>query len=432
VPSGEAVGFEVKPVAGIGEIKAGDDLGALIASAAQDLRAGDIVVVTSKVVSKAEGRTVDDATRAQAITAESVRVVARRGDLRIVQTRHGLVMAAAGVDASNTEPGTIALLPEDPDASARRLRKQLQELHSIRVGLLITDTSGRAWRTGQTDIAIGAAGVRVTIGMQGMTDTYGNELSVTEPAIADEIAGAADLSLGKTSGCPVAIVRGLAHLVTELDGAGASSLVRPESEDLFRIGTLDVLRSRRTVRSFSGKPVPVDEVMAAVADAITAPAPHHTTPWRFVLVEDPVTRIALLDAMAVQWRADLRSDGFSEPAIDRRVSRGQLLRDAQLLVVPCLATEGRHPYPDPRRDGAEHAMFLVAMGAGVENFLVSLATRGIGSAWVGSTLFCGDVVAAVLDLPGDWQPMGAVAVGYPAQPPAERLERNPADFTLRR
>ena len=172
--------------------------------------------------------------------------------------------------------------------------------------------------------------------------------------------------------------------------------------------------------------------MAAVADAITAPAPHHTTPWRFVMVEDPMTRTALLDAMAVQWRADLRRDGLSEQAIDRRVSRGQLLRDAPLLVVPCLVTDGRHQYPDPRRDGAEHAMFLVAMGAGVENFLVSLATRGLGSAWISSTLFCREVVTAALDLPSDWQPMGAVAVGYPAQPPAVRVERNPADFTLRR
>ena len=432
VPKTRAIPFEVLPVLGMGEINAGDDLGALIASAAVDLRAGDIVVVTSKVVSKAEGRTVDAASRSQAIDDESVRVVARRDDLRIARTRHGLVMAAAGVDASNTEPGTIVLLPEDPDGSARGIRAQLRELRAVRVGVIVTDTAGRPWRTGQTDIAIGAAGLQVTLHLQGSLDPYGNQLSVTEPAVADEISGAANLSTGKTSGCPVVIVRGLQHLVTETDGAGARALVRDPAEDLFRIGTFDVLRSRRTVRTFTDEPVSTADVMAAVADAVTAPAPHHLTPWRFVLVENPQTRALLLKAMVDQWREDLRGDGVSDQGIEKRVARGNLLRDAPVLAVPCLVTDGAHDYPDPRRTEAERTMFLVSMGAGVENFLVSLATRGLGSAWVSSTLFCGDVVRAALGLPDDWQPMGAVALGYAARSPVERPLRDPMDFILRR
>jgi coenzyme F420-0:L-glutamate ligase/coenzyme F420-1:gamma-L-glutamate ligase len=215
----------VVPVTGLPEITAGRDLAALIAGAL-DLRDGDILVVTSKIVSKAEGRVVT-ASREQAIEAETARVVARRGATTIAQTRHGLVLAAAGVDESNTAPGTVVLLPEDPDESARRLRKALQARTGRTIGVVITDTMGRPWRAGQTDNAIGAAGVVPVRDYRGEPDTFGNILEVTVAAVADEIAAAADLVKGKSAGVPVAVVRGLAGLVTEQDGPGARELIRP-------------------------------------------------------------------------------------------------------------------------------------------------------------------------------------------------------------
>src|SRR5271155_10789 len=187
--------LSVAPVTGLPEITAGSDLAALIADAAPDLRDGDILVVTSKIVSKAEGRVVK-ATREEAIEAETARVVARRGPTTIAQTRHGFVMAAAGVDESNTAPGTVVLLPEDPDESARRLRKALRA-RGVSVGVVITDTFGRPWRAGQTDTAIGAAGVLPMRDHRGETDAWGNVLDVTVAAVADEVAAAGDLIKGK-------------------------------------------------------------------------------------------------------------------------------------------------------------------------------------------------------------------------------------------
>ncbi len=227
---------------GIGEIEAGDDLTTIIADAVgSDLESGDILLVTSKVVSKAEGRRVDALDREQAITDETVRVVASRehpnGVTRIVENRLGLVMAAAGVDSSNTPDGTVLLLPVDPDASARAIRTGLRSRLGISIGVIISDTVGRPWRDGQTDIAIGAAGIRVVDDLRGQTDASGRPLTVTITAVADELAGAADLVKGKASGRPVAVVRGLPHLLTVEDGPGARALVRSAEKDMFRLGT---------------------------------------------------------------------------------------------------------------------------------------------------------------------------------------------------
>lgn len=418
--------FHVTALEGIGEIRPGDDLAEVVAVAYEGLRDGDIVVVSSKVVAKAEGRVVAGRPRDEVVQDETVRVVAQRGDLRIVETRHGLVLAAAGVDASNTgtaDADTLVLLPEDADASARALRRGLHERLGRVVGVVVSDTAGRPWRVGQTDVAVGAAGVRPAVDLRGTYDRNGRELTVTVPAVADEVAGAAELVMGKAQGIPVAVVRGLSHLVTEDDGPGASALVRPRDDDLFPLGTYEVLRSRRTVREFGPDPVDVAHVRAAVADAVTAPAPHGTAPWRFVLLRDENRRTALFDAMAEQWRADLRSDGLDEAAVDRRIRRGEVLRQAPCVVVPCLVEDGRHSYPDTRRGTAEHAMFLLSMGAGIQNLLVSLASRDLGSAWISSTLFCPDVVRRALDLPDDWQPMGAVAVGHATGAAPARPER---------
>lgn len=418
--------IEIFGVHGIGEVRPGADIAALLRYA--DVRDGDILVVTSKIVSKAEGRIREAPDRVKAIEDETDRVVARRGDTVIAQTRHGFVMAAAGVDASNTDPGTVLLLPEDPDASARRIRSGV----ASRVGVIVSDTFGRPWRHGLTDVAIGVAGVRPLADFRGGTDTHGNPLNATVTALVDEIAAAAELVKGKLDGVPVAVVRGLAHLVTEEDGPGIRPLVRPADEDMFRFGSRDVVFARRTIREFSDLPVDPAAVRRAVAAGIAAPAPHHTTPWRFVLVESASTRTRLLDAMREAWIADLRGDGFTEESIAKRVRRGDVLRAAPYLVVPCLVMAGSHTYRDDRRNAAEREMFVVATGAGVENFLVQLAVEGLGSAWVSSTMFCRPVVREVLDLPAEWDPMGCVAIGHAAAPPRDRAPRDPEDFFVTR
>ncbi|MFI8293996.1 coenzyme F420-0:L-glutamate ligase [Streptomyces sp. NPDC085614] len=424
--------FQVRALAGLPEVRPGDDLAELIAAAAPGLEDGDILLVTSKIVSKAEGRVVAADDREAAIDAETVRVVARRGTLRIVENRQGLVMAAAGVDASNTPAGTVLLLPEDPDSSARVLRKGLRAALGVDVGVVVTDTFGRPWRTGLTDVAIGAAGVRVLDDLRGGTDAHGNPLSATIVAVADELAAAGDLVKGKASGLPVAVVRGLGHLVDPSDEAGARALVRDSVDDMFRLGTSEAVREavtlRRTVREFTDEPVDPGAVRRAVAAAVMAPAPHHTTPWRFVLLESAGARTRLLDAMREAWIADLRRDGRSEESIARRVRRGDVLRNAPYLAVPCLVMDGSHHYGDARRDAAEREMFVVAAGAGVQNFLVALAGERLGSAWVSSTMFCREVVREVLRLPVDWDPMGAVAIGHAAAPPRERPARETDRF----
>jgi len=265
----EAGELTILPVRGLPDLRPGDDLADLLAQAAPWLRDGDIVVVTSKVVSKVEGRLVPaptepaarEAARQAAVEAETVRVVAARGRTRIVETRHGLVLAAAGVDASNVRAGELALLPVDPDASARRLRDALRQALGVQVAVVVSDTMGRPWRTGVVDVAIGAAGVRTVQDLRGAIDAYGMRLEMTEVAVADELAAAAELAKGKLSGVPVAVVRGLSPVD---DPRGARPLLRSPVEDLFRLGTAEAVeQGRQQALSEAAGPPP-----AAHTDAV--------------------------------------------------------------------------------------------------------------------------------------------------------------------
>ncbi len=247
---GELTTVTALAVPGIGEVTAGADLAALIVEAAGcatvEITAGDIVVVASKVVAKAEGRTVPEAQRDAAIVAESVREVASRrmadGRLtRVVQTRSGPVLAAAGVDASDVDAGTVLLLPDHPDRSARSIREGLARSLGVRPAVLITDTSGRPWRCGVADFALGAAGLTCLDDLRGTPDASGRTLSVTVRNLADEIACLADLVKGKSRGTPVAVVSGLPGLVTDADGDGAANLVRVGRTDWFRYGHVEAV-----------------------------------------------------------------------------------------------------------------------------------------------------------------------------------------------
>ncbi|HWC81276.1 MAG TPA: coenzyme F420-0:L-glutamate ligase [Pseudonocardiaceae bacterium] len=438
--------LELLPVTGLPEFRPGDDLAAAIADAAPWLRDADVLVVTSKILSKVEGRLVAtpvdpeqrEAARRALVADEAVRVVARFSNFVITENKLGIVQAASGVDASNVKQGEVALLPEDPDGSAAALRTALRERLGVTVGVVVTDTMGRAWRIGQTDAAIGAAGVTVLHRYAGTVDRQGNELAVTEVALADEIAAAADLVKGKLGAVPVAVLRGLA---LEDDGSVARDLIRPVESDLFRLGANEAIEQgrreavllRRSVRTFTADPVDAGAVRRAVGAALTAPAPHHTRPVRFVWLRNRPLRTKLLDAMRAAWRSDLTGDGRTEESIDRRVSRGDLLYGNGELVLPFLVTEGAHEYPDDRRNAAEQTMFTVAGGAAVQGLLVALAAEDLGSCWVSSTIFAPEVVRSTLDLPADWQPLGAVLVGHPADGPiAARPARDLADGLLER
>ena len=277
---GTASGIVVLPVDGVGEVTQGDDLAALLRTACalasnpapQD---GDVLVVTSKVVSKAEGRVVTGR-REDLLAAETDREVARRGPTAIVRTRHGLVMAAAGIDESNTPAGTAVLLPVDPDASARALREALE----VNVAVVVTDTAGRAWRTGQTDLAIGVAGLEPLDDHAGRVDAHGHELTVTAPAVADELAGAADLVKGKLGGRPFALVRGLGHLVLPRGehGPGAGALVRPERHDMFGLGAreavLAALAGDRTALRGFGAPAAAAQVAVRLEEVAPGATAH--------------------------------------------------------------------------------------------------------------------------------------------------------------
>lgn len=416
---------EVIPVRGLPEFGPGDDLPTLLAGATS-LEDGDVVAVTQKAVSKAEGRIVPG-NKEEWVPREARRIVARRGDLVIAETAHGFVCAGAGVDASNVAAGFVSLLPRDPDGSAERIRSSLHRGTGRDVAVVVTDTFGRPWRRGLVNVAIGCAGLPAMVDLRGTVDAVGRMLEATVVALADEVAAAAGLVMGKADGIPAAVVRGLSP---QAPPAPARALVRPREEDLFRSSPLLAISGRRTVREFGPGRVPREVLTEAVAAALTAPVPHGTRhrrrPWTWVVLESASARRRLLGAMAEAWRRDLLGDGTAQEVIDRRLRRSDaLLGTAPALLMPFLTMAGVDDYPDDRRRRAERDMFLLSTGAAVQNMMLALHAQGYASAWVSSSLFCQPEAAAAVGLGPDWLAMGSVAAGPP--PPAEPPPRPPID-----
>jgi coenzyme F420-0:L-glutamate ligase/coenzyme F420-1:gamma-L-glutamate ligase len=303
-------GLSVVPVQGLPEFAPGDDLAAAIADAAPWLADGDVVVVTSKVVSKVEGRLVPvppgadrETVRLQAVEDEAVRVVARRGPLAIVQTRQGWVVAAAGIDASNVALDALVLLPEDGDASARELRARLRELLGVDVAVVVSDTFGRTWREGLTDVAVGAAGIEALIDFRGAVDAFGNRLETTRTAVVDELASAADLVKGKLGGIPVAVIRGMGAEAPEPD-AGTRPLVRLPADDLFPYGARDLVGSRVAGTEL----VPRSGELVAVAEAFriaSVALPEFPVVLSYGGEEDGVVDVHLTDAVTTTTAVNL-------------------------------------------------------------------------------------------------------------------------------
>jgi coenzyme F420-0:L-glutamate ligase/coenzyme F420-1:gamma-L-glutamate ligase len=420
---------EILPIRGIEEVRPGADLPAMLSEAIRrselTLEDGDVLVVTQKVVSKAEGRIVPEGPggRSEWVAREARRVVARRGDLVIAETRHGFVCANAGVDASNVAEGFLTLLPEDPDLSAEEIRVAFGAGLGLGLGVVVTDTFGRAWRHGLVNVAIGCAGLPALVDLRGTKDATGRVLEATVEALADEVAAASGLVMGKSDGIPACIVRGVRRNGL---AAKASALVRGPQDDLFRESPLQAIHARRSIRAFGHQPVPLEALREAIAAACTAPAPHHTRPWLFVALLSRPARRRLLESMRQAWMADLRADGTGEAVIERRVAKSDaLLDEAPVLIVPLVRLRGAHRYGDEERSSAEREMFLLSGGAAIQNLMLALHAQGLASCWVSSTLFCKEETREALDLDEEWVPLGSIAAGAP--PGDQPAPRPPLD-----
>ncbi|MEN3308638.1 MAG: coenzyme F420-0:L-glutamate ligase / coenzyme F420:gamma-L-glutamate ligase [Micromonosporaceae bacterium] len=362
----------VRPVLGIGEVRPGDDLAAMITAAAPWLVDGDVLVVTSKIISKAEGQLVAvptggperEAAREEVLADQTARRVARRGQTRIVATHHGFVMASAGIDASNVDRGHLVLLPVDPDSSARALRTALRERHGLDVAVIVSDTMGRPWRTGLTDVALGAAGIAALRDYRGERDAFGNELHITQMAVIDELCAAAELVKGKYDQVPVAAVRGFAAR-GEPDGPGAAALVRDVAHDLFSLGTAEARA-------------------AGQRDAASLPEAQ-----RFA--EVPVEPALLRRTLDLLGAASLR---LAEAGARDKLTE-QVVGAAEVVLLVAAG-------PDP--------VTCARAGADGYRLRVALAAEGLATAWLPADPAR---IADLTQLPGF--PVAALAVGYPGQ-----------------
>ncbi len=435
--------LRIVPVTGIGEVRPGDDLAEMIAGVAPWLEDGDVLVVTSKIVSKSEGRLVElppagparDAARERVIASETARVVATRGPTRIVQTRHGLVLASAGVDASNVDPSWLVLLPVDPDASARALRAELRERRGVDVAVIVTDTMGRPWRLGLVDVAIGVAGLDPLLDHRGQRDAYGNELHVTITAVADQLAAAAELAKGKLDGVPVAVVRGW-PLVSATDGPGARALVRSPELDMFRLGTAEARAEGHAAGLAEGHAAGLAAGMLAAAgpdDAVAfgdAPVDPEAVDRAFA------TAVRALAGSGALHRlygvAGGRHPGGQQPG-DHRA--GDV--DGSWTGVQPVTRAAETGAPLPQRTaeivvatvGAPGDLqAAVAVGAAVQRLRAALAAEGLAAAWIpavpggtpGSVAGGPGAIAgapgsvAGIAIPPGHVPLGLLAIGAPA------------------
>jgi coenzyme F420-0:L-glutamate ligase/coenzyme F420-1:gamma-L-glutamate ligase len=381
------------PIEGLPEVEPGDDLAALLEPplAACGARDGDVVAVTQKVVSKAEGRIVPGKDRAAWVERESVAVVARRGDLLITRTRHGLVCANAGVDASNVREGFLTLLPEDPDASAERLQKELStRLGLARLGVVITDTFGRPWREGVVDVAIGCAGLSPLIDLRGTADDHGSVLETTVVAFADAVAAASGLVMTKTARVPAALVRGLDDAFGAAPPGPARALVRSLGEDLFRESALVAVSAARPSDSFG----PGDVARELVEEAVRAADASSSADSSFVVLDSAAARRRLL---AVVIDAD------------------DALRSAPVLIVPCVRVSAGAPEAGALEEGV-----LLAGGATIRSLVLALHAQGVAWSWRVDRHVDPDGTRAALTLDAGWRPLGIVAVGPPPDTSPER------------
>ena len=377
--------IELIPLEGLPEIEPGDDLAALLepSLAANAARDGDVVAITQKVVSKAEGRIVPAEERAAWIERESVGVVARRADLVITRTRHGFVCANAGIDASNVREGFLTLLPEDPDASAERMQKELlARLGLARIGVVITDTFGRPWREGLVDVAIGCAGLPALWDLRGTADDRGRALETTVVAFADAVAAASGLVMTKTARVPAALVRGLDGSVGDTPPGPARALVRRREDDLFRESALVAVSVAQPSESFGPGEVRRELIEEAIRAACAVPRAGE---WSFVGLDSPAARRRLL--------------GAATEGEDALIA-------APVLIVPCVRVAGgRTSAPQ-----TEEAILLSA-GAAIRTFGVALHAQLVGWSWDPNRPFDADAAREALTLGADWRPMGIVAVG---------------------
>jgi coenzyme F420-0:L-glutamate ligase/coenzyme F420-1:gamma-L-glutamate ligase len=384
--------LELVPLEGLPEVAPGDDLAALLEPALAPLVSeGDVLAITQKVVSKAEGRIVPALDRDAWIERESVAVVARRGELVIARTRHGFVCANAGVDASNVPAGVLTLLPEDPDGSAERLQKELgSRLGLSSLGVVITDTFGRPWREGVIDVAIGCAGLPAILDLRGTPDDRGRPLESTVMALADAIAAASGLVMTKTARVPAALVRGLDAELERFPHRPARALVRDADEDLFRESPIETLAAGPS-STFSTEPVPDGLVEEAVGSAAAGATDGR---WWF----------SVLRSLSARRRALVSAGGGAELP--------------PLVIVVGVRDGADRGRPDETRG--------LAAGAVVRTLVLGLHARGLAWSWDPAAPVDRAGVAAALELGNEWRPLAVVGTGRPAKPGAGR-PRAPRD-----